>query len=140
MRWRVRVIAASRARMLSPLSREVREFRITSASMSLRILPRSTIFTGGIRGASPYTSGVPPVKLPGFGPPTSTSCIASPVQQTSLPSEKIGATMRKSFMWAAPAQGSLVTKASPSSYPTLSRKLAITVLTTAFRHSDSRVM
>ena len=140
MRSRVRLIAAIRARTLSPLTSEVRELRITSASRSSRILPRSTILIGGISGPSPNTSGVPTVKLPGLGPPTSVSCMASPAQQTSRPSQWIGATIRMSFMCAAPHQGSLVTKASPSSIPTDSPNRSITVLTAKLRQSESRVV
>jgi hypothetical protein len=140
MRSRVRLMAATRARMLRPLRVEVRELRITQASMSSRMRPPSTILTGGISGPSPNTSGVPTVKLPGFGPPTSTSCMASPVQHTSFSPEKIGATIRMSFMCAAPAHGSLVTKASPSAMPTLGPRRSITALTAKLRHSDSRVV
>ncbi len=66
--------------------------------------------------------------------------MASPAQHTSLPSQKIGATIRMSFMCAAPHQGSLVTKASPSPIPTASPSRSITVLTAKLRQSDSRVV
>ena len=106
-----------RARMFSPFSSErARVARDPGLDVGARMRPRSTSFMGGISGASPYTSRVPTVKLPGFGPPTSTSCIAmpGPADQRS-PRRRRRAPSACRSCARAPAQGSLVTKASPSS-------------------------